>query len=65
MNDHKNGMGEFIYPDGRVYRGNFFDDQKDGQGVLELADGTLIKQNWLMGQLVSEDQQPSSLKPMQ
>jgi hypothetical protein len=30
MNDRKNGNGEFIYPDGRIYRGNFFDDQKDG-----------------------------------
>lgn len=43
MNDRKNGMGEFIYPDGKVYRGNFFDDQKDGFGVLEMPDGQLIK----------------------
>ena len=54
MNDKKNGMGEFIYPDGRVYRGNFFDDQKDGQGVLELTDGTLVKQHWVMGQLIED-----------
>lgn len=36
MNDTKNGFGVFTYPDGRVYRGKFFEDQKDGEGILEL-----------------------------
>ena len=29
-----NGYGEFKWPDGRIYKGNYKDDQKDGYGIF-------------------------------
>lgn len=29
------GEGEFVWPDGRKYQGNYRDDKKEGFGIFE------------------------------
>lgn len=45
------GFGVFTWPNGQVFKGNYEKEKKQGQGQLRLADGTLIKGNWVDGRL--------------
>lgn len=37
------GAGEFIWPDGRKYNGNYLEDKKHGFGEFEWPDGRKYK----------------------
>ena len=34
-----NGEGEYSWPDGKIYKGNFTNDQRQDYGVLKWPDG--------------------------
>ena len=40
------GYGEFKWADGRVYKGDYKEDLKDGWGVFEWPDGRKYEGNW-------------------
>lgn len=42
------GKGTFIWPDGKVYTGDYYEDMKHGYGVLELSDGRIYRGEWNM-----------------
>ena len=41
-----NGFGEYTWPDGRVYKGNFANDNKQGDGILYYPDGSVYSGQW-------------------
>jgi len=43
------GKGEFIWPDGRKYVGEYVNDKKEGFGILELSNGRKYEGNWYNG----------------
>ena len=43
------GFGTFKWPDGRIYRGNYALDAKEGHGVFEWPDGRRYEGNWHNG----------------
>ena len=43
MNNKMEGKGEFTWPDGRYYIGDYVDDKKEGQGVFHWPDGRKYK----------------------
>ena len=45
----KHGSGDFTWPDGKVYRGNYVKDKKDGYGIFEWADGRKYIGYWKEG----------------
>lgn len=46
MNNKRQGKGEYTWPDGRKYTGEFENDMKCGFGVLEFADGRKYVGEW-------------------
>ena len=40
------GYGTYYYPDGSVYRGEWKNNQHDGNGVFEFANGTRYEGTW-------------------
>jgi len=34
-----NGLGEYSWPDGKKYHGNYFEDLKEGEGTFEWPNG--------------------------
>ncbi len=40
------GFGEYRWPDGRIYKGNFKADLKEGLGTLIYPDGQMYTGNW-------------------
>lgn len=47
------GSGNFEWPDGRRYSGQYFKDKKHGEGILTLLDGRKIAGIWLNGEIKS------------
>jgi len=45
------GYGLFKWTNGQTFKGNYVKDKKEGKGELQLADGTVIKGNWINGKL--------------
>ena len=45
-NDKKNRIGEYTWPNGQKYTGDFVDDQFEGYGETTLVDGTIYKGYW-------------------
>jgi hypothetical protein len=43
------GKGSFEWPDGRKYKGEYYDDKKSGYGVFKWPDGRKYKGAWLNG----------------
>ena len=43
------GYGEFIWPDGKKYKGNYIEDKKEGYGEFFWPDGRIYRGNWLEG----------------
>jgi L1 cell adhesion molecule like protein len=43
------GKGEFNWPDGRKYIGEYRDDKKEGQGLFIWPDGRRYEGSWLDG----------------
>jgi len=43
------GKGEMVWPDGRKYEGDYFEDKKHGYGILTFADGKKYKGGWEHG----------------
>ena len=41
-----NGFGEFIWPDGTSYKGEYVDDKRQGQGIFKWPDGRKYDGNW-------------------
>ena len=44
-----NGSGEFSWPDGRKYIGDYKEDKKEGYGFFEWADGRKYRGSWSNG----------------
>ena len=44
--EHGYGYGEFTWPDGRFYKGDFVRGQIEGKGEFKLADGRICKGVW-------------------
>lgn len=44
-----NGWGEFKWPDGRIYRGYYKNDIKDGEGEFTIDENTKYKGGWKNG----------------
>jgi len=44
-----NGKGEFKWPDGRKYIGNYENDKKEGHGVFYWPDGRKYDGYWKNG----------------
>ena len=43
------GMGEYIWPDGRRYEGEYKDDKKHGYGIYTWADNRIYQGWWFRG----------------
>ena len=43
------GYGEYTWPDGRKYEGNYKYNKKHGQGTYTYSDGSKYKGEWLNG----------------
>lgn len=52
VNDHYQGYGEYRWPDGQRYEGQFFASKKHGPGTFFYATGTRREQYWEYGELV-------------
>ena len=46
-----NGIGVFIWPDGKSYKGEYVKDLKEGYGEMEWKDGKIYKGHWLQGKM--------------
>jgi hypothetical protein len=44
-----NGIGVFTWPDGRLYKGNYVDDKKEGWGKFVWQNGRVYEGEWLKG----------------
>jgi hypothetical protein len=44
-----NGYGEYSFPDGRVYKGDWKDSKIQGAGVMHFPDGRMYKGQWCAG----------------
>ena len=48
------GMGEYLYPDGRRYTGEYKDDRIHGQGIQTASDGQVLYEGkWTMGEFIN------------
>jgi hypothetical protein len=45
------GKGKFVWKNGQKYTGMYKRDRKNGKGVLELSDGTVVEGTWVDGKL--------------
>ena len=45
------GKGMFVWKNGQKFEGNYKNDQKEGQGRLQLADGVVVEGTWVTGKL--------------
>ncbi len=52
VNDHYQGKGEYRWPDGQRYVGEFFASDKHGPGTFYYATGTKREQYWEYGELL-------------
>ena len=52
VNDHYQGYGEYRWPDGQRYEGQFFASKKHGPGTFYYATGTRREQYWEYGKLL-------------
>lgn len=43
------GEGKMVWPDGKVYTGNFYNDLKNGEGKLTTAEGKVYEGTWING----------------
>ena len=43
------GFGEFVWPDGKKYIGNYVEDKKEGYGEFSWQDGKVYKGMWKNG----------------
>jgi eukaryotic-like serine/threonine-protein kinase len=55
VNDKYHGLGKIKWKDGSEYRGNFKEDKCDGQGILQLADGSIKSGIWQNGDLLGSN----------
>ena len=53
VNDKKHGYGEYFWPDGRIYKGNWVNGKQDGEGIFIRPDKTMIKGEWRNGKRIS------------
>jgi hypothetical protein len=44
-----NGEGQFNWPDGRMYKGNYLNNYKNGYGEFFWPDGKIYKGMWVNG----------------
>jgi len=44
-----NGSGIFTWSDGRVYEGDYVDDEREGNGVYRWPDGSMYVGGWKEG----------------
>lgn len=43
------GKGEFTWPDGKAYDGEYIDDEKHGYGKFSYGDGSYYEGDWQKG----------------
>ena len=44
-----NGFGKFMWADGRVYEGHYYQDKKHGKGIYKWPDGRNYEGNFKKG----------------
>ena len=44
-----NGTGKMVYEDGRVYEGQYYNDQKNGFGTYSWPNGKVYEGGWVNG----------------
>jgi hypothetical protein len=49
----RNGLGTFVYPDGRIYVGEFKNGKRNGEGTLTRPEGKVQKGYWENSKLVA------------
>ena len=45
-----------VWTDGRKYEGQWKNDEKDGEGHYANEEGEEVKQKWLFGKLIAEEE---------
>ena len=45
------GRGKYTWPDGRVYEGDYLNDQRHGNGVFTWPDGRTYSGQWERGKM--------------
>ena len=48
------GVGKLVWPDNRIYEGEFLNDKKHGKGKLTTAEGRIIDGKWKNGKYVKK-----------
>ncbi len=48
------GTGKYIFPNGTIYQGQFFQGNFHGDGILTYQDGSKVKGVWNQGKLVEK-----------
>jgi hypothetical protein len=43
------GLGRYVWPDGRIFEGEYKDDQKEGFGIYTFNDGKMYRGYWKDG----------------
>lgn len=49
------GIGSYMWPDGREYRGKYWFDQKDGFGIMKKVTGDVVMGHWVQGECEKEE----------
>lgn len=49
MSGKIHGNGIYTWPDGKLYNGEYSQDQKQGFGIYKWPDGKQYEGNWLAG----------------
>jgi hypothetical protein len=52
VDDKKQGYGEFIWPDGRSYKGDWFNGKQHGKGVYITSQGVEKYGEWKEGKRI-------------
>ena len=47
-------LNRLTYPNGKVYKGEFFDNRPHGKGTITKIDGTVVKGFWERGIIISK-----------
>jgi hypothetical protein len=51
-NNKKDGLGKFVWFDGRIYEGKFKDDMIHGNGKMIISKNNIINGIWNKGELI-------------
>ena len=58
--DKKHGYGEFFWPDGRAYKGNWMEGRQEGEGRFIGSNGQERKGIWRSGSKIEWESDPKA-----